>query len=137
MAVKRLQILVLSLLLTGVAGLMLAPGAGAASAEALSTLGTGCEQNGLPNSIAILFYGLTKADVPLPGGCFLHVLDFLVVTTTPTNPAGTGTVFFSLPADPNLLGAQLFGQYAVLDPRGALLDLLSVSGGLRVVHSNR
>ena len=48
-AAKRLRILVLGLLLAGVSTLLLAPSAGAASAEALRAIGTGCEQNGLPN----------------------------------------------------------------------------------------
>ncbi len=74
MAVKRLQILVLSLLLAGVAGLMLVPGAGAASAEALSTLGTGCEQNGLPNSVA-LCDGAGRVTLKLKGVAVLSVAD--------------------------------------------------------------
>lgn len=85
MAATRLQILVLSLLLAGMAGLMLAPGAGAASAEALRTIGTGCEQNGLPNSVA-LCDGAGRVTLKLKGVAVLSVAEGWVGLSGKSNP---------------------------------------------------
>ena len=74
MAAKRLRILVLGLLLAGVSTLLLAPSAGAASAEALRAIGTGCEQNGLPNSVA-LCDGAGRVTLKLKGVAVVSVVE--------------------------------------------------------------
>jgi hypothetical protein len=87
-----------------------------------------------PNSGAILVLGAAPAELPLPGGCTLHVsfFPFPLSFPTPTDGSGTGTVTLPIPAAPPLAGFQLFAQYAVADPGGPFGNL-ALTGGLRIV----
>jgi hypothetical protein len=50
-----------------------------------------------------------------------------------TDALGEATTALPIPNDPQLVSGEVFAQYAVLDPGGALFGLGAVSDGLRIV----
>jgi ELWxxDGT repeat protein len=80
-------------------------------------------------SSAVLAFNIFPAEIPLGGGCTFYVnLLGLLVFVTPIDGSGQGAV----PGAPALVGAQVFGQYGIVDPMGSFSGL-SMTGGLKVV----
>ena len=65
----------------------------------------------------------------------MHVdlLGPFVTLTAPTGIGGTATFNLPIPRDMHLAGLQAFAQALVLDPGGAWSNLLSLTGGLRIL----
>jgi len=86
-----------------------------------------------PSTAATIFLGFAPTSLPIGGGCTLWVAGPPIALNTATTPAGTATMPLSVPNNPRLIGLMLFGQWAILDPNGAWLGIVSLSGALRYV----
>ena len=60
----------------------------------------------------------------------------VTAATVFTNGGGAASVPLPIPNDPNLLGANLFFQYAVFKPAGALFNVADLSNGLQIQIGN-
>ncbi|HEX5053190.1 MAG TPA: hypothetical protein VFZ65_15555 [Planctomycetota bacterium] len=88
----------------------------------------------LPSTIALPLGSLTQASVPIGGSCqALIAPPFLNFGLQLTDLAGTATLPLGLPISAQLLGAQFFFQWAVVDSAGAALGFLSLSDGMEIV----
>ncbi len=89
-------------------------------------------QNGLSSSLAIVFWSLTSANVPL-SGCDVLVGDPInLQPIVLLDPSGLGLAPFPLPNDPTLNDLDVFFQSLVIDPAGTFLGLGPLSNGLAV-----
>lgn len=91
-----------------------------------------------PSALAALMFGLAPADVPFAGPCHLQVAPPSAVATMflMTSPNGTRVFPLPIPADPNLIGLELFAQWAINDPQGQpvpALQGLALSQGARII----
>jgi ELWxxDGT repeat protein len=90
-----------------------------------------------PSSPAVMLLGANRSELALGGGCFLWVgLPVPLALSTITSAAGVGSIGLPIPAGSELVGAELFVQWAVADPNGAFAGAASISDGLRVVIGN-
>jgi hypothetical protein len=78
-------------------------------------------------SAAVLLWSPTPS---LPGACQLQIGAILHLQATLTTHAGNGAIKLPVPNAPNLLGVEIYQQWAVLDAGGLFLDALSLSDGL-------
>jgi len=89
--------------------------------------------NGRPLSPCVLMLAGARSDLPA-GACTLYPdLASSVFITLGTDVGGSVFAPLPLPSLPSLLGAQLWLQWAVADPAGQLLNLVSLTNGLYVV----
>jgi ELWxxDGT repeat protein len=86
--------------------------------------------NARPVAPAILLLDLTSMPLQI-GGCTLFVLP-LVTFGAVTDAVGSARFPLPLPDDPSVVGVDLFGQWAVVDPAGSLFGALALSDALRV-----
>jgi hypothetical protein len=89
-------------------------------------------ERGRAFSAGIFLLAFNSAAVVLPGGCLLHVQDFLELLAVPSDGTGFGFLPLPIPEDLSLVGGSFFGQWFVLDAAGGLLGALSATGGVRV-----
>lgn len=80
-------------------------------------------ENALPGTLAMLLFSTAPAAVPLAGPCVLHLdpLQGLPGSWGLVQTNGSRAVPLPVPADPGLVGLQLFLQWGVLDPAGTPL----------------
>lgn len=83
-----------------------------------------------PTAFAALGLALAPSQQVLDGCRILLALPFQTLPLRTTDAAGFARTPFPVPASPAYQGLQLFGQYAVFDPAGALLDGFALSEGL-------
>ena len=93
--------------------------------------------NALPLSLAVPAGAVGPNNINLGGGCRLW-LDFPYVLLPAAFVDATGNAVSPLPIpnNPNLVGYNLFFQWAVLDPAGPFLGDFALSGGLQVQLGN-
>ena len=108
----------------------------AIGARGLPALGNGnfaaTVGNGAPVSQALLNVGIAPTQIAI-GGCRVLVAPPQIDAGIALLDAnGQGSAGLPVPANPALLGAQLFAQWIVLDPNGQLLGIASLSDGLRI-----
>lgn len=72
-------------------------------------------------------------NVSLGNGCFLYTAPPPLNFFAGTSPIGTASIPVPVPAVPQLVGAELWWQWAVVDPNGAYVNLASLSDGLYTV----
>jgi ELWxxDGT repeat protein len=85
-----------------------------------------------PGSLAFAGVSFAPTSISL-GQCRVLVAPTIVsLPAVLTDPVGFARTPLAIPAHPSYAGLQLFAQYAVLDPQGALLGGLALSGGLRL-----
>ena len=83
--------------------------------------------------MAARLFNLLPAEVALGGGCTLYVDFFgILVFVTPIDATGVGAVTLPVPNSVLLIGIQVFGQFAVVDPMGSFSNL-ALTGGLKAV----
>jgi ELWxxDGT repeat protein len=94
---------------------------------------------GLPNSTAILFYGIAPSELQLGNGCTLwfDILQPYFVFVAGTNAAGTAVFPLPVPNDRSLVGGQAFTMADVVDPNGAYANIVSMTGGVKHVFNTR
>lgn len=111
-----------------------------AGANGLPTLGNAgfavTVAQGLPNSTAALLFSPAAINVGLGNGCFLYTAPPPVSVFSPTDVLGSAAIHVPIPATPYILGLELWWQWAVADPNGAYLNLVSISDGLHTVLGN-
>ncbi len=80
--------------------------------------------DGLPNSTAFLFLGLSAASIPVDG-CTLLVnpQPLFLIQSLPTNALGRAIAHFVIPNNPNLIGFSVYAQWMVLDPAAPNLQI--------------
>ncbi len=88
-----------------------------------------------PQSAWALLLSGQSATQTLGGGCTLLVQNPLVAFTGTTDLDGTALAPLPLPNVPQLVGAEVFTQFAVADPAGTFLGLAAFSDGLHLVIS--
>jgi hypothetical protein len=113
----------------------------AVSAQALPMLGNagfGARvTSARANSPAVMLLGAKRGSVALGGGCFLWLsLPIPLALSTLTDAGGSASIGLPIPNGIELLGAELFLQWAVADPSGAFAGVASLSDGLHVVIGN-
>ena len=88
----------------------------------------------LPTTVTALFGGWVPGNVPLGGGCtyWLAVPSTLTLITV-TDGTGTATLPMPLPNWSTLVGLEIFFQWGVIDPNGALGNAASFSSGMLAV----
>jgi hypothetical protein len=84
----------------------------------------------LPNATALFALGLTPSG--LPGDC-VPLIDPAATLLAPVDTTGVASMNLRVPNVVALVGLELFGQGAVLDPAGGFFGLASLSQGLRLV----
>ena len=92
--------------------------------------------DGRPNSACVLLLSAATTNISLGSGCFLYVVPPTIDLFTGTDALGNASVGISVPANPSLLGGELWWQWAIVDPAGAFRNLLSISDGLHTVIAN-
>jgi ELWxxDGT repeat protein len=86
-----------------------------------------------PSTAAAGLLAIDTANIPIGGGCALLLMPPVLVSfTLPTDALGQAALNLPVPADPNLAGARLAVQAAVLDPEGAFQSLASLSNAVRL-----
>jgi ELWxxDGT repeat protein len=83
-----------------------------------------------PTALATLCLGLAPSSLTLDGCRILLAAPFQSLPFVATDAAGQARTAFPVPSSPTFQGLQLFAQYAVLDPAGALFDGIALSEGL-------
>jgi hypothetical protein len=81
---------------------------------------------------AILMMGADLLAAPVAAACLLLPTPDITVAVA-TGSAGTALVPLPIPNLPELIGAGLINQFAVYDPAGTVLGLLSMSDGLHLL----
>lgn len=86
---------------------------------------------------AVLLLNFARSDVPIGNGCTLYPAAPAIGIQAATNFGGQAFFGFALPADPALVGGQMFGQWAVADLGGAAgPGLAALTRGLRLVFGD-
>ena len=86
---------------------------------------------------AVLLLNFARADLALGNGCTLYPAAPSIGIQALTNFGGQAFFGLALPADPALVGAEMFGQWAVADLGGAAgPGLASLTQGLRLVFGD-
>jgi hypothetical protein len=91
-------------------------------------------ENAIPNQLGAFFLGVQSfsvGEVPFAGG-WLLVDPFLILLRSTDSAGRVSLTGFPLTGDPLLCGANLYGQYAVLDPLGPS-GQFSLSRGLQLL----
>ena len=90
-----------------------------------------------PTTPAVLLLNFARADLALGNGCTLYPAAPSIGIQALTNFGGQAFFGLALPADPALVGAEMFGQWAVADLGGAAgPGLASLTQGLRHVFGD-
>jgi hypothetical protein len=70
------------------------------------------------NSVGLLFFGLANLNLDMTAagapGCVFRSA-FNVISVAPTTATGSGSVVYSIPNDPSLVGGTFHNQYLVVD----------------------
>ncbi|MGA1524696.1 MAG: LamG-like jellyroll fold domain-containing protein, partial [Planctomycetota bacterium] len=86
---------------------------------------------------AVLLLNFVRSDLAIGNGCTLYPASPAIGLQALTNFGGQAFLGFALPPNPSLLGAQMFGQWAVADLGGAAgPGLAALTGGLRLVFGD-
>jgi hypothetical protein len=83
--------------------------------------------------MAMLLLDLQSQNLPLGNGCFLCVGSADTWFPFRTDAMGNLRFAVNIPRDQRLLGMDLYGQFAVLDPTGPLAGMATLSQGLHVL----
>jgi hypothetical protein len=86
---------------------------------------------------AVLLLNFARADLAIGNGCTLYPASPAIGLQALTNFGGQAFLGFALPPNPSLLGAEMFGQWAVADLGGAAgPGLAALTRGLRLVFGD-
>ncbi|MCA8966461.1 MAG: LamG domain-containing protein, partial [Planctomycetes bacterium] len=86
----------------------------------------------LANSVAAALFAFARNDQAIGNGCTSYPQLPGVTSLLLTSGVGAATAPVSIPANPSLIGLEIFAQWGVLDPAGAYgPNVAAFSGGLR------
>jgi hypothetical protein len=93
--------------------------------------------NALPLTIAVPAGSGAPNNISLGGGCRLLVdFPYVLLSAAFVDVAGNAATTMAIPNNPNLIGYNLFFQWAVLDPVGPLFGDFALSNGLQMQVGN-
>lgn len=89
-------------------------------------------EGGAPNSVA-LYYAAPAYQLTVVGSCSAYLASPQFLASTLTDAAGATEFSFPVPSEPNVAGAELWLQAAILEASGPLFGVASITGALEVI----
>ncbi|MEZ5965494.1 MAG: hypothetical protein R3F56_16795 [Planctomycetota bacterium] len=93
--------------------------------------GAGVRQTPIATAAGLVLSG-ASARSPLGGECFLYVGSTDVVLATLTDAGGSARITLPIPNAQELLGADVFSQFAIADAGACFAGIINFSNGLRL-----